>query len=165
MKDRLKQIINSLNINQKTLAEAIGLKPSTISDFLNGRFKTISSETIRQLYELYRVNPIWLLTGEGEMFLVAEEKPPVGVNRNGTEYEVIEGNVETYPKITLVEQISRTGWFRNLSPHKREIVAAVDEIQDADYIRLTSENMLNKVQADRARAAEKARLRQKGETG
>lgn len=141
------------------------MKPSTISDFLNGRFKTISSETIRQLYELYRVNPIWLLTGEGEMFLVAEEKPPVGVNRNGTEYEVIEGNVETYPKITLVEQISRTGWFRNLSPHKREIVAAVDEIQDADYIRLTSENMLNKVQADRARAAEKARLRQKGETG
>ncbi len=84
---------------------------------------------------------------------------------NSINYTVLDGNAGTYPQITMVEQISRTGWFRNLSPHKREIVAAVDEIQDADYIRLTSENMLNKVQADRARAAEKARLRQKGETG
>jgi SOS-response transcriptional repressor LexA len=73
MRNRIELIINtfkeSKKVSKKEFAESIGLSPSVIGDFLYGRLKSISTEAVSSIYKVYNVNPTWLLTGEGEMFV------------------------------------------------------------------------------------------------
>ena len=68
MKNRLLLLISTLNISKKDFAEAISLSPSNISDFLNGRLKSISTEAVSSIHKVYNISPTWLITGKGEMF-------------------------------------------------------------------------------------------------
>jgi transcriptional regulator with XRE-family HTH domain len=72
---RLKQALQKLGVNQQEFAEKIGFTQSYISKILNGtkipssRFFDIVS------HELY-LNPAWLQSGTGEMFLAASGFSP-----------------------------------------------------------------------------------------
>ncbi len=67
----------------------------------------------------------WLLTGKGEMFLsgqgykIGVEKPESEVS----EFSCINGNAEDYPQITKIEQVARTGWWKNLSKESMKLYA------------------------------------------
>ena len=51
----------------KQLADALNLTSGTISLIENGK-RNLTDRTIADLERIYRVNPEWLRTGEGEMF-------------------------------------------------------------------------------------------------
>lgn len=178
MNERLRQLIQAIGISQKSFAERIKVKQAFISDIVNGRTKGFSIETLSEIAFKFNVNLNWLLTGEGEMFLPGKSplgktdgsgiRPPAEINGLG----VIEGNVETYPQVDIIEKISRTGWWRKLSPVKKNIVAAVDEIEDQEYLATVDKGLRGKVESDRfQKAIEEAvdkhvpGVRQKGEAG
>lgn len=68
IKDRIRQVMDSLNLSQQEFANSLGLAPSSLSTIFNGRtnptFKHISA--IHQAFPA--INLYWLQFGEGEMY-------------------------------------------------------------------------------------------------
>jgi transcriptional regulator with XRE-family HTH domain len=67
MNTQLKILRSELNLTLKQLADALNLTSGTISLIENGK-RNLTDRTIADLERIYRVNPEWLRTGEGEMF-------------------------------------------------------------------------------------------------
>ncbi len=68
MKDRIRQLMDEVQLNQRDFAMAIGISPSTLSSIFNGR----SSATLNHALALHNNFPNirmeWLLFGEGDMY-------------------------------------------------------------------------------------------------
>lgn len=52
---------------------AIGMTPQSFSNFMQNRTKELPSEALRKAKEIYNVNLLWWLTGDGNMFLTEKE--------------------------------------------------------------------------------------------
>jgi transcriptional regulator with XRE-family HTH domain len=59
--------------------------PQSLSEILNGR-RDVTIEVIRKAVDIYRFNPTYLFTGEGDLFLAAEKSVLSDTNtpENGT---------------------------------------------------------------------------------
>ena len=68
---RLAFLRRRLGLKQKDIAELTGRSTSAVGFWEIGK-SVIPTEVIAKLVETYNVNPLWLLFGEGSMFL--EEK-------------------------------------------------------------------------------------------
>lgn len=68
LNERIKILRKSLNLTQKDLGDKLGLKPNTISDLENGK-TTATEQNIKLICRELNVNYMWLVTGEGDMFL------------------------------------------------------------------------------------------------
>ncbi len=86
---RLRKIRTSLDLTQSQFADILGLKWHKIKDMENDRHK-ISVEFAQQLERMYKINPWWLLSGEGEMQKHLEQKPSINAGDNS----VIATNIE-----------------------------------------------------------------------
>jgi phage repressor protein C with HTH and peptisase S24 domain len=74
IKDRIKLLMDKLGI--KTFAELsrrTGVSKATLSEMFTGKH-TPSTATINLISKTFNVNPEWLKTGKGEMFLKNEEE-------------------------------------------------------------------------------------------
>jgi transcriptional regulator with XRE-family HTH domain len=66
--DRLKLILERVNLTPGSFADKIGVAPATISHILSGRNKYPSAEVMLRLHETYPdIDLNWLLTGEGTL--------------------------------------------------------------------------------------------------
>lgn len=63
---RIALIRDQSGLNQEQFGENIGLSKSNISQIENHIFKP-SYDSLVKIIEHYNINPVWLLTGEGEM--------------------------------------------------------------------------------------------------
>lgn len=68
MKDRIKELRKELNLTQRALADAVGVKQNTIAQYEMGRNEP-QNAVITLICRKYGVNEAWLRTGEGEMFV------------------------------------------------------------------------------------------------
>jgi len=73
-KARLKQVRKILNLTQEELADALGTTITSIRRYEYDNSQ-IPKKIAFALKGLFGVNPTWLLTGEGEMFSSAGERP------------------------------------------------------------------------------------------
>ena len=69
MRERLKILIIRTGFNQKEFAERINVSSSALTQFLKGQSKGLNSDTLISIIKEFNVNPTWLLTGDGEMFI------------------------------------------------------------------------------------------------
>jgi len=67
--NRFEALVSAIGAKQKDLAEELQISPSALNQLVTGKSKYPSAETMERLRSKYRVNPMWLLLGEGEMFL------------------------------------------------------------------------------------------------
>ena len=72
MNERLKELRKALNLTQQAFADAIGVKRNTVATYEIGRNEPIDA-VIKLICDRFRVNEIWLRTGEGEMFIELSE--------------------------------------------------------------------------------------------
>lgn len=75
MNERLKLLRKTLNLSQGEFAAKVHIAQGTCSQFEKGTRK-IKDIHISQICAAFHVNETWLRTGEGEMFLPAEEDVP-----------------------------------------------------------------------------------------
>lgn len=54
-------------VTQKALADACGIQPPSVSEWLSGRTKNMEGSNLLAAAKFLRVNPDWLATGKGEM--------------------------------------------------------------------------------------------------
>lgn len=67
-KNKIKEIRKALGLSQPEFGELIGIKAPQVSLIESGKHD-LSEKTKLRIIEKYHVNPVWLDTGEGEMFL------------------------------------------------------------------------------------------------
>ncbi len=82
--DRLLQFLNDKNISKSEFADSLGIGRSNITHIFTGR-NNVSDKTLSKILSTYPdINPMWLVTGNGEMLIEkpelrekipAEEKP------------------------------------------------------------------------------------------
>ena len=73
MREKLRALRAKLKLSQAAFAEKIGLKQKAIADVEVGRNK-LTERNFENICRVFNVNPDWLRTGEGEMFLPQAEK-------------------------------------------------------------------------------------------
>lgn len=67
-KERIEQVIRSLNLTARQFAAEIHVQPGTISNMMSGR-NNPSYEVIKRIMQRYpTLNPEWLIVGKGEMW-------------------------------------------------------------------------------------------------
>ena len=67
-KERLEQVIQSLNLSARQFATEIHVRPGTISNMMAGR-NNPSLDVMKRIMEHYpTLNPEWLIIGKGEMW-------------------------------------------------------------------------------------------------
>jgi SOS-response transcriptional repressor LexA len=76
LKQRLKELrkVHLNSLSQKKLSEEIGYKLQTIRHLEAGTQKTIPAELIQKLNERYKINPNWLLYGQGDVFCYSRDE-------------------------------------------------------------------------------------------
>lgn len=69
LNQRIKQLMNELNLNQVQLAEKMGLSQAAISLLVRGESKSLNSEGLENLHNQCNVNINWLVSGIGSMLI------------------------------------------------------------------------------------------------
>lgn len=70
LKDRIRQVRLYFNIkNQKELAELLDVQAQKIADLESGRVSNIKVEEAIKFEVILKVNPWWLMSGQGEMLI------------------------------------------------------------------------------------------------
>lgn len=68
LKDRIKQVRKSVNLNQADFGQRVGVKGNTIGNYEIG-LRTPSDAVILSICREFGVSETWLRTGDGEMFI------------------------------------------------------------------------------------------------
>src|ERR1700759_103923 len=89
IKDRIKALVDYLNINQKQFSELTGISENTISNAINGKNTPNIAFFNAVQKAVPDINPNWLYMGEGEMLDKGEDKDEKGILR--TLYQGVEG--------------------------------------------------------------------------
>jgi transcriptional regulator with XRE-family HTH domain len=162
MNARFYEILKALNIRKKKhFAAELGLSPSALSEILNGKVKNISGSVLELLKIKFGINPTWLLTGEGDMFLQGKDPR----KKSETNLDIVSGCAEEYPDINIITKIAHTGWWQNLTETEREIIVFMANIKNdavKKKIRNVLEAYLKKEMAEDDLSMEVQRYRQKG---
>lgn len=81
--ERIKQVRQVLNHSQASFSQALGIQQGSYSDIERGKIG-ISSAVLKSLITTFRVNPLWLYVGKGEMFFEEEQisENPLTNNQN-----------------------------------------------------------------------------------
>ena len=74
MNKRIKIIIKILSITQKEFVKKLPISAGGLTDFIKGRSKSLSNQTLIKISETYNIDLNWLLTGTGEMFITTDSK-------------------------------------------------------------------------------------------
>lgn len=97
MELRVKQLRNSLGLSQKDFGEAIGLSKSTVCAIEKGCHQ-LTERNVTIICDTFNVNPEWLRTGEGEMFLASPKSSVEDLrkeyNLSDIEYELIKSYLD-----------------------------------------------------------------------
>ncbi len=65
--NRVKLLINSLNLNQKKFAETVGISPARLNNYLSG-VSNFPQSILVTISDTHNINLTWLITGTGPMF-------------------------------------------------------------------------------------------------
>lgn len=77
MKERIRALRKSLRMTQADFGKRIGVSASTITGYELGN-RTPAPATLLSIYREFDVNPMWLETGEGDMFVEVSRDEQVG---------------------------------------------------------------------------------------
>lgn len=72
MNERLKEIRKCLKLSQDAFGERLGMTGGAVSHLENGN-RNITDQVVKSICREFKVDYIWLTTGEGEMFLDNDE--------------------------------------------------------------------------------------------
>src|SRR5271170_4772904 len=66
--DRIEQLRAYLRLNKSQFSNAIGMKPQTYNNFIGAQSSKPNVELLHGAVAKFGANPMWILTGRGEMF-------------------------------------------------------------------------------------------------
>lgn len=105
--DRLRLAMARAEMNQKELADAVGVKPPSVNGWLSAKAKFLRGENLLKAAKVLGVSDVWLAEGKGSM--VQGESQPERFNDEtmAQAVELLHLLAETRPKDT---QLQRPTW-------------------------------------------------------
>ena len=91
---RLQILIDSKKISQLDLANGVGVSGPMVTNWLNGKTKSVRRTTLQKLSAFFGCNIEWLASGEGEMF------PPHRDRRQTKQVLTGNGNIQAGGRIS-----------------------------------------------------------------
>lgn len=73
LRDRFEQVERTFNVSQSQLARRVGVSPQMVSQIVTGKYN-LSYLLAKSIEAEFGVNSEWMLTGEGSMLAVADNK-------------------------------------------------------------------------------------------
>jgi len=131
---RLKYILKHLNLTQQEVADRFGIDRSLLSFICNDKQK-ISKLMLYALKSEFGLNPTWLLTGEGDMFLPGkglDTAMGAAQELSDTNLEVIDGQSAEHPELDILPKVAHTAWWQSLSETEREIIVFITHLKDPE---------------------------------
>ncbi|MBD5509937.1 MAG: helix-turn-helix domain-containing protein [Lachnospiraceae bacterium] len=104
MKERIKNLRNSLKITQQKFADRLGLKRQTIAAYEIGNIVP-SDSTLLLICKEFNVNEEWLRSGTGEMFRIIPEEDETAIivsnllEEDNAFYDIIKGLMKTFDQL------------------------------------------------------------------
>ena len=131
MKDRVKQIMESMHMTQQVFAQFIEMSPASLSSIFNGRTRPTLNilEAIKK--KIPDINTDWLMFGSGSMYVqqgsgVSKDSPDLFGNDDGP---VSDSDFSSSPIIQSEHHLS-TDIVRNVRPEIiREEIKYIDKPQ------------------------------------
>lgn len=74
--DAVKAFIEEHGLVQKDIAAKMGISPASLNNMLNGR-DNIGKRRAQKLHDMFGFDVVYLLTGEGTLFIVYRARPGV----------------------------------------------------------------------------------------
>lgn len=71
--ERIRAIRKENDMTLERFGEKIGMKSSSISDLETGR-RTMTAQTFKSICREFRINEVWLRTGEGDRYIETHEE-------------------------------------------------------------------------------------------
>ena len=71
--ERIEYVRRYLSLNKSQFSQRIGMKPQTYNNFIGVQGSKPNIELIYGLFNVYHVNPNWLLNGTGSIFLAPHD--------------------------------------------------------------------------------------------
>lgn len=119
MKDRLRELRESLNLSRVAFGEKIGVSGDVINNLERGRVE-MKELTFNLIVKTYNVSPDWLRFGTGKMFL-----PDKGsLDALAEEYELTETDrilVERFLKLSKAQRDAVTAYVRDVAQALTEL--------------------------------------------
>lgn len=83
MKDRIKQIIESMNMSQQEFANFVEISPASLSGIFNDRTRPTLNMVEAIKKKIQNLNTDWLMFGSGEMYVESKSPTPVDGDADG----------------------------------------------------------------------------------
>ena len=140
MKERIRQLMEQLNLNQQEFSKKIRVSSASISNILAGRSNPTHNHVMAIHAALPEVNVNWLMFGEGEMFGGgasggAGETPnvpdPVQTNEPTLFAQPAQPAVQTAPVATGHEE--RQGKAKKIDKQQRRVKEIIVYFDDGTY--------------------------------
>jgi transcriptional regulator with XRE-family HTH domain len=90
--ERVEQIRTHLGLNKSRFSAEIGMKPQTYNNFIGSQGSKPNVELLYGIVTRFSVNPLWVFTGQGTMFL--EGRGGYGGARHGAGLQVANGGTD-----------------------------------------------------------------------
>lgn len=114
LKERIRKLRKTLDLTQKGFADRLGITRGTITNYEIGRNEPVAS-VISLICKEFNVNPKWLRTGEGEMFMPEPKSELEALTKRYDLSAADEFFVERFVKLKPDERKVITDFFTNLS--------------------------------------------------
>lgn len=114
IKDRLKAIRDDANMSQDEFGKKIGISRSQISCYEKG-LREITERSLNDICREFNVNRDWLITGEGEMYIISEQD------------EIL---AEALAKISLSENEKLKKIVQNLTKLDEKTIDTINDLID-----------------------------------
>ena len=78
--ERIREVRKALGLTLEKFGEKIGMKKNSVSQLENGK-NSVTEQVIKLICREYNVDPTWLTTGEGEMFIESDNEFMARIDR------------------------------------------------------------------------------------
>lgn len=89
MKERIKQLMESLHMTQMNFAQFIGMSPASLSSIFNDRTKPTLNTVEAIKTKIPRINTEWLIFGTGGMYVEDNQEHNIAPDTSHTELEPV----------------------------------------------------------------------------
>lgn len=113
MNNRFKELMTALNMTQKDFSNAIGTTQQYISLIMNNK-REPSEKILLLIEEKFKVNPKWLRTGNGDMFIEDVDTQLDILCKDYNLDDLDRKLVECYLKLTPQQRESCKSWMKSM---------------------------------------------------
>ena len=130
MKDRIKKLMESQNMNQQSFASYIGISTASLSSILQERTRPTLKTVEAICGKFPNVNLAWLISGEGEMYSTENNPSPVSCDPQQPDLFHQMPDFDT-PSSVLSERPSSSYDSSSISPASSSTLSSHDRKRDS----------------------------------